>query len=348
MADSKENESLPWLDGHYKVTGNWCNLIIVTGKTCVMKVENYRDIQINLKYGDFGEADAALSEETGLSIYNFQLSFTVDEQVMTEHGVIYEDGKKIRTKCMLGVATYEWMTEEEYEAFLNVEEDCDDIEAPSTPYKIQPDNLGKFLWFTGAPGTGKSTTAQMFARDLGYVYYEADCFSLIKNPYVRVDAEDATMAQFSQKKLKGVGFEERRDFFMDFAKEEGKLLTGDYDKDLLNEFYRLLCDDIKKERVRIGGDWAIAQCVLKRDFRDFVRSQMGPDFMFVVLHMELEDQMVRIRKRHHGDEGAVEMMKKYYSICDPAGEDEENVINVRVSPDMSSEYVTKKVMEMLR
>ena len=36
---------------------------------------------------------------------------------------------------------------------------------------------------------------------------------------------------------------------------------------------------------------------------------MGPDFMFVVLHMELEDQMVRIRKRHHGDEGAVEIMK---------------------------------------
>ena len=89
MVDNKENESFPWLDGHYKVTGNFCQLFTVTGKTGVMKVENYGDIQINLKNGGFGEADTALNEETGVSIFNFQLSYHANEQVMTDRTMDY-------------------------------------------------------------------------------------------------------------------------------------------------------------------------------------------------------------------------------------------------------------------
>ena len=50
---------------------------------------------------------------------------------------------------------------------------------------------------------GKSTSAQILARENGYVYYEADCFDKIKNPYVPLDAEDPSMAQIKQKPLKG-------------------------------------------------------------------------------------------------------------------------------------------------
>ena len=50
------------------------------------------------------------------------------------------------------------------------------MEAPSHPYKEQPERLGKVLWITGAPGLGKSTSAQLLSRNAGYVYYEADCF----------------------------------------------------------------------------------------------------------------------------------------------------------------------------
>jgi hypothetical protein len=39
------------------------------------------------------------------------------------------------------------------------------------------------------------------------------------------------------------------------------------------------------------------------------RSELGPDLLFVVLDMELENQMDRIRKRHHGDDTATEIMK---------------------------------------
>ena len=51
---------------------------------------------------------------------------------------------------------------------------------------------------------GKSTSAQILGRDNGYVYYEADTFGLMKNPFVNLNADNPTIAQFSQKKLKGV------------------------------------------------------------------------------------------------------------------------------------------------
>ena len=94
-----------------------------------------------------------------------------------------------------GVSQLIKLTEEEYIAFLN---DFDPIESPPNNYKIQPENqgftfckhkfwknlnlsdLGKLIWITGPPGTGKSTTAQCLARDHGYVYYEADCFASLK------------------------------------------------------------------------------------------------------------------------------------------------------------------------
>lgn len=50
---------------------------------------------------------------------------------------------------------------------------------------------------------GKSTSAQILGRDKGYVYYEADTFGLMKNPFVDLNADNPSMAQMSQKELKG-------------------------------------------------------------------------------------------------------------------------------------------------
>jgi hypothetical protein len=104
-----------------------------------------------------------------------------------EFGVISDDGLKITLKTIMGhdIGIQEWMTEEEAADF---EAAKDPMEAPPHPYKEQLDNLGKFLWITGSPGLGKSTTAQLLARKAGYVYYEGDCFYFFKNPYIPVDA----------------------------------------------------------------------------------------------------------------------------------------------------------------
>ena len=63
---------------------------------------------------------------------------------------------------------------------------------------------GRILLLCGPPGTGKSTTAQLLARRLGYVYYECDTFAQLKNPFIDVHVENPSIAQLKQKILKGV------------------------------------------------------------------------------------------------------------------------------------------------
>merc|ERR1719219_1703015 len=110
-------------------------------------------------------------------------------------------------KGPLGITSLKKISEDEV---ADIENDFDPIEAPTLPssYKIQPENQGKIIWLTGAPGMGKSTSAQILARNHGYVYYEADCFGACRNPYVPLDAENPSMAQMYQKPLRGQGDEE--------------------------------------------------------------------------------------------------------------------------------------------
>ena len=38
---------------------------------------------------------------------------------------------------------------------------------PPGPYKVEPGRQGRLVWITGAPGAGKSSTAQLLARRHG-------------------------------------------------------------------------------------------------------------------------------------------------------------------------------------
>ena len=58
-----------------------------------------------------------------------------------------------------------------------------------------------YLCFLGPPGAGKSTTAQLFGRNHGYVYYEADCFMSQVNPFMDLNTDDPSLAQVSQTPL---------------------------------------------------------------------------------------------------------------------------------------------------
>ena len=45
------------------------------------------------------------------------------------------------------------------------------------------------------------------------------------------------------------------------------------------------------------------------DMPNICRSTLGPDLVFVVLNMDMEEVRKRVLARHHGEESAVEMME---------------------------------------
>ena len=269
MGDKEaKSHAFALLDGNYKGTGQWYSSILINGSKGVLTEPSSSKMETKIKIGEFGEADPEIVKTTGQQFYNIEFTYSVGTDI-TELGVVREDGLKITTKGMMGIATLDWITEEELAAF---EAEGDPIEAPPGDYKIQPEYLGKFLWITGQPGLGKSTSAQLLCKNYGYVYYEADCFGSCRNPYIPGEVPDPSMAQVNQKPLKGEGLAERKeickranDMFMATFKGE------EFNSDIMKEFYTAMCDDILSERKRIGGDWAIAAVTMTREMRDHIR-----------------------------------------------------------------------------
>jgi len=332
--------------GHFKVNGWWFKILEVKNtNVAVARPTVFGDLEMKVNYGDFGNAEPVLRDLTGEKDMNVELEINIEDETHTFKGVVLDQGSKMVLKTSSGPITCEKISPEEVEDILD---DGDPIDAPTTPYKIQPENQGKLLWFTGPPGLGKSTTAQLLARDHGYVYYEADCFSQLKNPYVPLNAEDPTMATIRQKELKGEGIQQRKEVMKKVMLEMKNFMAGEYNQKIFDDYWTLLCKDIKKEKARIGGDWAVAQCVITRDMRDTIRSEMGSDVVFVLLEMDLESTLERLRKRHKGEEKEVESMRKYYEKCESAGKDEEGIIIVKVTKEMTPEDVLMKALQTVK
>ena len=168
------------------------------------------------------------------------------------------------------------------------------------------------------------------------------------NPFVPPDADEPTVACFSQKFLMGVP-QERIDAVAEGMGQFQKLIDGqDYDTEKVTEFYSAMCKDIAMQRKKIGGDWVVAHAVPTRKFRDHFRAKLGPDLLFIVLNMTKEDQMGRIKNRH-GDEALMnDMLVKAHDIYEAAAKDEPNTIDVWVTKDMSRDDVVDKILDMVK
>lgn len=188
----------------------------------------------------------------------------------------------------------------------------------------------------------------LLGRKAGYVYYEADCFMQHLNPYVSTDVDEPTLAMMSQKFLSGVP-QQRIDAVGDGVSEFIKMGDGkEYDMEKLCAYYYAMADDVAKEQKRIGGDFVIAQAVPTRKLRDIIRTRLGSNLIFIVLHMTKEDQMDRIKTRHGDEESMTALLAKMYDIYEPATEDEPNAIHVLVTKEMSRDDVADKIIKLVK
>ena len=255
-------------EGTYRSPGTGCSFIVVQGHTATAYYPKGTLQLFQIQYGEFGETNREIAEASGELFYNIKL--TSNDGKVCKFGVVSKDGQRLTMAGIAGISFIDLVTEEEAD---QLKTQGDSMEAPPGPYKIQPHNLGKFVWITGAPGMGKSTSAQLLSRTAGWVYYEVDCFAKCRNPYIPPDRENPTIMAMLQTPLQGAGLVARQEVCRRAEEELPKMLAGaDCDQVVAGEYYDLLCQDITKERARIGGDWVVAGVAINKEHRQMIRS----------------------------------------------------------------------------
>ena len=343
-----KKKSRPWKNGHYLGHPGFLRMLcLVDGNKFLMYPASGMPIKIDgsdttgtLTWGDFGDAHPDVARETGKDRSNVKIKLS--NGFWEVHAVLSDDCERFTFYGMAGdVDRLKWMSEEDVVKYKDMGDPADAIPCH---YRLQPQNQGKLLWISGAPGIGKSTTGHLLSKKAGFVYYEADAFLWHLNPYIHPDVDEKSMENLlDQNILKGVS--QKRLYDVSNGISQIMLMCGGmgYDFEKVCKLYSAMCLDITKERQRIGGDWAVAQAVTSRAFRDHIRSEMGEQLIFIILHMDKDNQVARLKERHGDDEMMIQVMTNVFSRYEPAAEDEPNVIQINVTKDMSRNEIVQEI-----
>ena len=145
----------PWINGIYSLMSSVNKVFKVEGEN--VKLQEFKNGQESdfsegiWKFGAFGNTQKEVENATGKKNNDVEITLKGGKWKCT--GVVCNDGKRITIwdGILKQLDNYEWMSEKDYMLFKDMGDPWD---SPSHHYKFQPDNVGKLIWITGAPGTG--------------------------------------------------------------------------------------------------------------------------------------------------------------------------------------------------
>ena len=119
--------------------------------------------------------------------------------------------------------------------------------------------------------------------------------------------------------------------------------------EIAQPMYTAMIKDIRRQKKRLGGNFAVAHAVATRTTRNRIRQELGNDVVFIILNMTKKCQSQRMRGRH-GDnlDGMLELMEQMHKLYEPAGENEPNAYDVTIDEDDSKETVLQRVLDLIK
>ena len=112
-----------------------------------------------------------------------------------------------------------------------------------------------------------------------------------------------------------------------------------------------MCEDILKQRKRLGGNWMVDRCILTKEFRELIRKKLGSGLIIVELQLNEELCKKRVLKRHgednEWDKTVANMLLEVYPQCEFAEQDEENIFTIEVTEEITPEVVANEILILL-
>jgi len=346
------SHSFPWVDGHHVIL--WAGKPV--GATVTIKEDDihifFGDGKLSFKVlattGLFYHVDKRGLDITKAEFYNVQIEIEgkSQEQDSLDCAVISKDGKKW---TFMNGNEWQWMDEESFQQLLS---ETDLVENMPNDYKPRP--MGKLVWISGGSGMGKTTTCIHLRASAGFVHYEGDGFLFGSNPYPGAAPKGFTF--LGTRYLSGIS-DNRKTVCQQAAEGYNKIMKGEETQFSTWEgFYSLMCDEIIREREKLGGDWVISQAVYTREARDLIRERLGPGLRFVLLDMDPELQAIRCAKRRgsNSENTSAEAFEQAKKDClkrtkgyERKQLDEKNTIQIEILADTKTEEIASNIIDFI-
>lgn len=322
-------EARTWKNGDYKVGGINVAIVHVEDDAATLTYLKFQDSESGADHSMCWVAKG--NNSVVISLHGQTAEATVSEDKLTISG----------GPALLADSPLTWITPEEASLIRNRPKQS--VAAPKVPYPLRPGQPGKLAIITGPPGSGKSTAAGIIAKKEDWVFYEGDGFLFGFNPYVFPN-ESQVDARSEKPALVGPGMSARGAALVGYSSNQHLLETNQTtDRSATNYFFRLMAEDIKKERARVGGDWVVAYAMAKRSDRDIFREVLGEDLIFVVLDISFDLVKERLSGRGQGEEHLAAIHYKY----EPAQSDEPRTVAFEIVKDASREENAQGILELI-